>query len=187
MTTTKVLRPFALALFLLPFGALGCSDDGSQAQDAAVPDAAPDADLPDFPNPARVLRVIDGDTIEVRFREREITVRLLGVNTPELNPSPEPYANEARQFTIDHAPPTFTVGLEFDDPDCGVIPFPSSCFDIYDRMLAYVRTPDEEDLNALLLENGLARVFNSEDFDRKNSYLQLESQAQSQGLGIWCP
>jgi len=182
MTSSKVLLSAIIALFLGSFGGLGCGDDGATPVDAALPDSAADASGPHFDHPARVLRVIDGDTIVVSFLDQEIKIRFMGVNCPELTPTPEPYAEAAREFTIDHAQPTFTVGLEFDDESCGTIPFPDTCFDTYNRMLAYIRTPTEEDLGALLLENGLACVYlPNQDFQRRSYYLELESQAAGKG------
>jgi micrococcal nuclease len=169
----------------------GCSDPANGGADAGLADASADAVSdaapPVFPFPARVLRVVDGDTLEVEFLGRDLTIRLLGIDTPELGPPAEPYAEQARQFTVDSAPPTYTVGLEFDDDRCGEIPFPGTCFDVYDRMLAYIRTPDEEDLNVLLLEAGLARVYDQTDFGRKTEYLQAQGEAQAAGVGIWSP
>ncbi|MFH2005109.1 MAG: thermonuclease family protein [bacterium] len=171
-----------ILLVLLIALAGACRDPGG---DPPEPDAAIDAEVVTFDHPARVLQIRDGDTIEVRFLDTEVSVRLLGVDTPELGPPVEPYAAEAKLFTTQYASPGTTVGLEFDDEACGVIPFPTTCFDLYDRMLAYVRTPEGYDLNALLLANGLARVYDAATFDRKDAYLQTQSQAQSQGIGLW--
>jgi hypothetical protein len=52
-------------------------------------------------------------------------------------------------------------------------------------VLAYVTTPDGNDLGALLLREGLARVYTAESFSRKNDYLRLEREALTQGTGIW--
>jgi micrococcal nuclease len=150
------------------------------AVDTAV-DAAPDP----FDHPARVLRVIDGDTLEVELHGVELRVRLSGIDTPELGPPAEPWAEEARLLTLQNATPATRVGLEFDDDACATIPFPSSCFDMYDRMLAYIRTAQGYDLNAMLLAAGLATVYEQADFDRKADYLTIQAEAQAQGVGIW--
>lgn len=173
-------------------GPAACSDDDGPPPDATVDSGAqdaapPDAEVPPFPFPARVLRIIDGDTIEVRFLGVEVTVRFLGINCPELNPTPEPYAEDAKQFTAQHALPAFDVGLEFDDERCGSLPFPAGCLDYYDRLLAYVRTATQEDLSALLLANGLARVYTASTCGRQEAYLQIQAQAQADGVGIWSP
>lgn len=167
----------------------GCGGPATEPVDASGPDASVQNDSaePVFAHPARVLRILDGDTIEVDFEGQTHKIRFEGVDTPEMHPSPEPFAEEATHFTTDHVPPTTVVGLEFDDEACGSAPIPSTCLDIYDRLLAYIRTPAGEDLNALLLANGLARVYTAADFDRKAAYLQIESQAQAAAVGLWGP
>ncbi len=182
LTTLAILA----TITLLP----ACPDPDPAEPDAAVDaavDAEPDAAPNPFDHPARVLGVVDGDTLDVRFQGVELRVRFLGVNTPELGPPVEPWAEEARIFTLNHAPPASEVGLEFDDEACAVNPFPSSCFDMYDRMLVYVRTVDGDDLNALLVTNGLASVYEQASFDREAEYLTLQGQAQAEGVGMWSP
>ena len=51
------------------------------------------------PIDARVVRVIDGDTIRVRLQGKEYTVRLIGVDTPEtVHPA------KAVQHTLERRP-----------------------------------------------------------------------------------
>jgi len=99
-----------------------------------------------------VLRVIDGDTLELASGER---VRLIGVDAPELG---RPGANEATQFVRERTEGR-TVWLEADGADR----------DRHGRLRRYVwlqqptNTRDENQirqhqLNALLLANGLASV-----------------------------
>jgi len=101
---------------------------------------------------ATVLRVIDGDTIVLTCGER---VRLIGIDAPERG---EAGANEATQFVREKVE-GLTVWLEADGPDR----------DRIGRLRRYVwlqqptNTQDENQirqnqLNALLLENGLATV-----------------------------
>jgi endonuclease YncB( thermonuclease family) len=101
---------------------------------------------------AIVVRVIDGDTIVLNNGER---VRLIGIDAPEIG---EPGADEATQFVRERVE-GLTVWLEADGADR----------DRFGRLRRYVwlqqpsNTLDENQirqyqLNALLLENGLARV-----------------------------
>ena len=101
---------------------------------------------------AIVVRVIDGDTIVLNDGER---VRLIGIDAPEIG---EPGADEATQFVRERVE-GLTVWLEADGTDR----------DRFGRLHRYVwlqqpsNTLDENQirqhqLNALLLENGLARV-----------------------------
>ncbi len=179
-------RPLIFAFLVLAVLTSGCDPTDPVSVDAAV-EAAVDAEPNPFDHPARVLRVIDGDTLEVNFQGVELTVRFLGIDTPELGPPVEPWAAEAKLETTVNATPASMVGLEFDDEACAIIPFPSSCFDGFDRMLAYIRTAQGYDLNAMLLAGGFATVFEWEDFDRKADYLAIQAQAQSEGVGIWGP
>jgi len=101
---------------------------------------------------ATVLRVIDGDTIELASGER---VRLIGVDAPERG---RPGANDSTQFVRERVEGQ-TVWLEADGADQ----------DRHGRLRRYVwlqqptNTQDENQirqhqLNALLLANGHARV-----------------------------
>ena len=51
--------------------------------------------------PGTVTRIVDGDTVYVRFRGRELDVRLIGIDTPEVDPSigVECFGDEASAFT----------------------------------------------------------------------------------------
>jgi len=101
---------------------------------------------------ATVLRVIDGDTIALTNGE---IVRLIGVDAPELG---EPGADEASRFVRERVEGS-TVWLEADGRDR----------DVHGRLRRYVwlrqptNTQDanqirQHQLNALLLQNGLASV-----------------------------
>lgn len=48
---------------------------------------------------ARVERTIDGDTIKVRYKNKQVSVRLWGIDTPEYY---QPYSKVARKFTANH-------------------------------------------------------------------------------------
>src|SRR5688572_18099377 len=84
---------------------------------------------------SKVLRVIDGDTIEIEQDGKPVKVRLIGVDTPEtVHPSKpvEEYGREASKFTTNLLKGE-SVFLEFDKDKA----------DRYGRLLAYVyRAPD---------------------------------------------
>lgn len=97
---------------------------------------------------AVVLRVIDGDTLDLTNEER---VRLVGINAPELHP-PEPGALEAKEFLENLCPPGTLVGLNVDD---------MKPHDVYGRTLAVVYVEVGENwvnVNAELLRRGLAEI-----------------------------
>jgi len=94
-----------------------------------------------------VTQVIDGDTIVIDNKR----VRLVGIDTPELHPTPEPGAVEAKQF-VEGLCLGKEVGLDVDD----IRPK-----DKYGRTLAVVYIDvggSWVNLNAELLHRGLAEV-----------------------------
>lgn len=93
----------------------------------------------------------DGDTITVNVDGKKEHVRLLLIDTPEMNykeNNPQPYAEEAKQFTIDLLQQAKTVQLLHDVGDKA---------DHYDRLLAYVFV-DGVLLQERLLQEGYAAV-----------------------------
>ncbi len=170
----------------------GCGENTAPAPPTASttpPSLVPPSQLTD---PVEVLRVVDGDTIEIQKENQISRVRIKGINAPELQPEPEgspaeAYANEARTFILRNIGPQ--VDLEFNS-DCPQDTAWETCRDSYDRLLAYIKTADGGDIGAKLLSRGLAKVYRRAGgsvppFDRENNYLALESEAQSQELGIW--
>ena len=103
------------------------------------------------PATVQVVRVIDGDTIQVCcvFGD-QVTVRYIGVDTPETHhpmKGVERYGKEAAEANrklVDGK----TVRLEFDVQQ----------LDRYKRLLAYVYLEDGTFVNIWLVENGYAMV-----------------------------
>lgn len=111
-----------------------------------------------------MTRVMDGDTIVVD-NER---VRLVGIDTPELHPTPEPGALEAKQF-VEELCLENEVGLDVDDLE------PK---DKYGRTLAIVYVDIDGswvNLNVELLRRGLAEILYIPPSEF-NPYRWLESE-----------
>lgn len=140
---------------------------------------------------ATVTRVIDGDTIDVLLetgtKER---IRLMGVDTPEtFEPNKrdeygnitdldclDAWGDKATDFTIRHLRIGTSVVLEFDTVQRK---------DVYERLLAYVHLPGDDDFNKQLVENGLARVYEEGDSTREMDYLHSQLLAVEAGVGLW--
>lgn len=126
-----------------------------------------------------VVRVIDGDTVDVRIGARVERVRLIGVDTPEtVHPEigAEPWGPEASEFTKRHLPPGTVVRLELDVQER----------DRYGRLLAYLYLPDGRMLNALLLEAGLAQLLTVPPNVRyADVFVRLQREAREAGRGMW--
>ncbi len=125
-----------------------------------------------------VTRVVDGDTIVVEINNRQETVRLIGVDTPETkkpNTPVEPYGPEATAFTKGIVEGK-RVRLELDVQER----------DRYGRLLAYVYLPDGTFLNAELLRQGYARVLTIPPNVRyAEMFLALEREARENNRGLW--
>lgn len=140
--------------------------------------------------PAKVIYVYDGDTIKVNLSGQVLIIRLLGVDTPEKYPEKnKPYEYDAiTNLTYlaewgmkakDFAYAMLynkTIYIEFDEV--------AGFKDYYGRYLAYVYV-NGTDFNALLVKNGLARVYVEGEFKKKQYYLQLEEMARANKTGLW--
>ena len=139
---------------------------------------------------ARVIRVIDGDTVEVEFRSGEKDkVRLLAVDTPETR-----QANKLGEYgdITDIAclkdwgeKATSFAEKKLDGESVHLVSEDSQLRDYYDRLLAYVHMEDGEDFNQLLVEKGFARVYEEGDSDRETVYIAHQVQAIKERIGLW--
>jgi micrococcal nuclease len=126
---------------------------------------------------ARVIRVVDGDTIEVRLDERSEDVRLIGVDTPETVKPDTPvqcFGERASHFTkrrLSGRRVRLVFGVERRD--------------VYGRLLAYVYL-GRRFFNPVLVRRGLARTLTIPPNDRFGSRLRrLELIAARAGRGLW--
>jgi micrococcal nuclease len=165
-TTINPLRraaacTFIAVLVLLMAGGAACESGGAEGYASA-----------------KVLRVVDGDTIEVSFQGEKEKVRLIGIDTPEsVHPDKSrnvPYGKIASQFT-EEALLGRTVGLEFDVQER----------DRYNRLLAYVHV-DGVLFNRLLLEEGHASVATYPPNVRYvDDFTAAQQTARESGKGQW--
>jgi micrococcal nuclease len=127
---------------------------------------------------ARVAWVTDGDTIVVRVGDREEKVRLIGIDTPELN--------DERQLWRDQA---YAAGGYLRDQLKGrtVTLEPDTIQknrDEHGRLLRFVIL-DDRNINLELVRLGYARVYRKFEFHGKAEFLAAEGEARSRKLGVW--
>ena len=126
---------------------------------------------------ATVLRVVDGDTIEVSLDGEEEDVRYIGVDTPESVKPGTPvqcYAKRASHFN-ESLVEGRRVRLVFD----------AEHRDVYGRLLAYVYVGDRF-VNATLVRRGYARTLTIPPNDRFAArFRHLERDAARAGRGLW--
>ncbi len=123
-----------------------------------------------------IVKVYDGDTIILEGGKH---VRLLGVNTPEIESyqhTEEPGGVAAKKWLQAQLQNNKKIYLEFDHIKQ----------DKYKRLLAYVYLPDGKHINLELLENGLAVVSIIPPNGRYAEELtQAQQRAEKNKLGIW--
>jgi len=192
----------------------GCAGVGVDTDLGGSGDAAP---APDVANgtAATVVEVTDGDTIEVRYPNGSLdTVRLLGVDTPEVHADndpteyegvPDDESGEACLESAGEDASAFARERLLDERVTLVTDPAADRRDRYGRLLAYVHVDEGEstgtataesgptasetavnrtDFNYRLVATGHARVYDS-TFDRSDRYYAAESAAQDDERGLW--
>jgi len=126
-----------------------------------------------------VLKVIDGDTVELSNGEK---VRYVGIDAPEIKKkikgkwreAPQPFGLPAFRFNR-HLVEGHTVYLEFDQKER----------DNYERLLGYLYV-DGVMVNALLVQEGYARVsLHPPNLKYASRLLGLQRKAWEERRGIW--
>ncbi|GMO20762.1 MAG: hypothetical protein Ta2A_27320 [Treponemataceae bacterium] len=172
----KLLGALLLALTLCACGSKGAPPE--QIREPAGKTASMYA--------ATISAVVDGDTLKIKFDDArpagcavQETVRLVGVNTPELyHEPPEYYAQEARDYTNQWW--KTCVKIELDTV--------SAMRDKYGRLLAYVYVQNySAPLNLLLIKNGFGRYYGNFAFmsERMTTFARAEQKAKTAKLGLW--
>jgi micrococcal nuclease len=122
----------------------------------------------------KVTRVVDGDTIHVRVNQKTERVRFIGIDSPEAGGC---YSGEAK---------TALRRLVLGKRVKIVGDRTQARRDIYKRLLAYVALPTGVDVGRLMLQRGLAEVFETRPaFARRTSYLAASSAARGSSAGMW--
>lgn len=163
--------PLALLLVLMCLLAAGCSGRGS-------------AISADEPGTAEVIRVVDGDTIEVRIAGVTERVRLIGIDTPE---------------SVDPRSPVDCFGPEASEAARALLPEGTQvrlvrdveARDRYGRLLAYVyREADATFVNLVLAEQGFAEVATfPPNVSHTDDFVAAVAAARDERRGLWgaCP
>jgi endonuclease YncB( thermonuclease family) len=128
---------------------------------------------------ARVVKVVDGDTLTVRLANgARKKVRLIGIDTPEVYGTVEcggkPASASMRRLT-----PRGTRVVLVSDPTQDRV-------DRYGRLLRYVMK-SSRDMNRAQVARGWARVYvyNHHPFKRVDAYRKAQRRAKAAGRGIW--
>jgi micrococcal nuclease len=126
---------------------------------------------------AKVVRVVDGDTVVVRYKGREERIRLIGVDTPETvhpNKPVEAYGEEAKEYTKKKLEEK-DIQIEFDVQER----------DRYGRLLGYIWL-DGLLFNDELLKMGYAKVATfPPNVKYVETFKETEKNAREKQVGLW--
>jgi micrococcal nuclease len=127
-----------------------------------------------------VLSVIDGDTLTIETKAGAEKVRLIGIDTPEMDPNrggPECYGAEASKRTKELAEQQ-SVTIELDESQ--------GTRDTYGRLLAYARLSDGRLLNEALVAEGYAREYTyNKPYAYQKELKSAEASARAEKKGLW--
>ena len=155
--------------------ATGCAPPVSERAATGLP-------VPSGAQEATVVRLTDGDTLQLRgrgsgpLRGERTKVRILLVDTPEVFPERECFGQQAADRTAELVPEGSTVRVEADlDPT-----------DRFGRSLLHVWNADGVNVGEALVREGYATVL---QIDPNERYLevfeQAEAAAREAGRGLW--
>lgn len=141
---------------------------------------------------AKVLYVIDGDTLKVMHNGKKQSVRLIGIDAPESRRNRKALKDSARSSNDINAiivqgklAKRYVRGL-VKKGDIVNIRFDIEKRDRYRRLLGYVYLADGRMLNDLIIRNGYASPMTippNVKYQRK--FLQSYRYARKHGLGLW--
>ncbi len=129
---------------------------------------------------ATVERVVDGDTVVLALRGAKTTVRLIGLNTPEVvDPKIAvqcfgPEASAQAHIILDGQKVRFET-----DASQGV-------YDKYGRTLGYIFLTDGTNFQEMMIEKGFGREYTyKKPYKYKKEFTAAEAAAQKARAGLW--
>lgn len=130
----------------------------------------------------KVVKIVDGDTLDVEIDGKIERLRLIGIDTPEtVDPRKEVqcFGQEASNKAKELLSGKF-VSLESDETQ--------GERDKYKRLLTYVFLPDGTNFNLFMIAEGYAHEYTySQPYKYQYDFKQAEIDAQNQNKGLWSP
>ena len=127
-----------------------------------------------------VIKVVDGDTIEVAINNKKEKIRLIGIDTPETVDPRKPVqcfgkeaSNKAKEMLSGKK-----VLLEID--------LTQGERDKYKRLLRYVFLENGLNFNKYMIEQGFAHEYTYDlPYKYQKEFKQAEQEAMQAGRGLW--
>ena len=115
----------------------------------------------------KLVKVLDGDTVEVMHDGKAERIRLAQIDCPEKN---QPFGQAAKKYVLDIAAHKI-VKVQVDTVDR------------YGRTVGEVFLPDGSNLNKRIVGSGYAWQYKR--YSKDPEYAELESEARNAKLGLW--
>lgn len=116
--------------------------------------------------PLENIRVVDGDTIRAEAKGKEIKIRLVEIDAPEMN---QPFGAQSKNF----------LNRLLYEKDVTLI---SQGEDRYGRVLGNLFS-NELNVNMLMVKFGFAWVYDK--YAKNSSLYKHQDQAKAENLGLW--
>ena len=118
---------------------------------------------------AKVIKVIDGDTVEVlTTKNNKIKVRLIDIDAPEHG---QPYSHKSKQY----------LASLIDQKQVLII---DKGKDIYKRTLAIILY-HQMNINQEMVKSGYAWAYRFKNNATNQKFLKIEAKARQKKLGLW--
>jgi endonuclease YncB( thermonuclease family) len=118
---------------------------------------------------AKVIRIIDGDTMEILYRKTPIKIRLAHIDCPEKR-SKQPFGTQAKV-----ALSNLCFGQQ--------VTLTSQNSDRYGRLIAVITNSKKQIVNQEMVKLGMAWHFTKYSNDK--TYAKLEQEARKKRIGLW--
>lgn len=127
-----------------------------------------------------VIKVLDGDTFQIKIKKEIVTIRMLGIDTPEtVDPRKivqcfgKQASEKTKELLLNHK-----ITLVTDSSQ--------NITDKFNRILAYVYRDDGLLVNRYLIEKGYAYEYTYNiPYQKQEEFRKLEKYAKISKLGLW--
>ena len=130
----------------------------------------------------KIIQVVDGDTIRIEVDGVVESVRIIGMDTPEVVDPRKPVqcfgveaSNQAKKLLSSQ-----TITLEIEESQ--------GTRDKYRRLLGYIIMPDGRDFGTVMISSGYAYEYTyNTPYKKQSIYKQAQAEAREAELGLWSP
>lgn len=134
------------------------------------------------PETYRVTKVVDGDTLAIDMNGESVTLRLIGLDTPETVDPRKPvqcFGKEASDKAKELLTGT-SISIETDPTQ--------DTYDKYGRLLAYVYLPNGTLFNKYMIQEGYGHEYTYDKaYKYQAAFKAAQQAAQSAEKGLWAP